>query len=337
MAFGTDMLGSNMFAASRDYWDRAAQAKLSGKTVIGSTASTKGKATKKSGSKATSAPAAVDSGGASSGALKDTLAAAGGLDEYLRKAYDSALDNVLPGWKDIIAKTAAGGVSDVKQLAASFKTMLPGMIEKVNKVSGEALDVTSAWLRGEIPDDAAAVVRRNAAEVATQIGVRGQASQYLTARDLGLTSLDLMERGLKYSGEAAGIATKFFGDSTNILGAPIAAASSLGDLLGKLVPQPVNAAGLFNAILGESGVQSRFDDTRSDENYWNRINYSYQQRAASVAQSEVNANNRINQSMLDLARDTLNYQKNLVPVGTVGNLGGIKTTSGGIPTVVGKA
>lgn len=60
----------------------------------------------------------------------------------------------------------------------------------------QAQNNTLSMLRGEIPADVAAQVRRNTAQSALQGGFSGsESSQALTARDLGTTSLNLMQAG----------------------------------------------------------------------------------------------------------------------------------------------
>jgi len=55
---------------------------------------------------------------------------------------------------------------------------------------------TAQFLRGQIPTDVQALVKNNAAETSLLGGYGGsQMSRNLTARDLGITSLDLIERG----------------------------------------------------------------------------------------------------------------------------------------------
>lgn len=62
---------------------------------------------------------------------------------------------------------------------------------------GTALRNTRSWLRGQIPADVSAAVQDRAAERAMRFGLPpgSGAAEALTARDLGLTSLDLMGKG----------------------------------------------------------------------------------------------------------------------------------------------
>lgn len=66
--------------------------------------------------------------------------------------------------------------------------------------------VISQQLAGEIPQDVQDQVERISAEKSIQSGLgQGQAARNLTARDLGLTSLDIQERGLKNAAQVSSI------------------------------------------------------------------------------------------------------------------------------------
>jgi hypothetical protein len=62
---------------------------------------------------------------------------------------------------------------------------------------GLAMRNTRSWLRGQLPSDVAAAVEDRAAEKASRFGLPADSvnRKALTARDLGRTSLDLMEKG----------------------------------------------------------------------------------------------------------------------------------------------
>lgn len=70
---------------------------------------------------------------------------------------------------------------------------LPGYQSTINA----ALRNTRSWIKGRLPDDVASAVEDRAAEKATRFGmpVGSGNARALTARDLGRTSLDLMEKG----------------------------------------------------------------------------------------------------------------------------------------------
>jgi hypothetical protein len=70
---------------------------------------------------------------------------------------------------------------------------LPGYQSAINA----ALRNTRSWIKGRLPEDVASYVEDRAAEKATRFGmpIGSGNARALTARDLGRTSLDLMEKG----------------------------------------------------------------------------------------------------------------------------------------------
>lgn len=70
--------------------------------------------------------------------------------------------------------------------------------EAYNKLFGMMSGVVESQLRGEIPDDVRAKVERDAAArgLLYGLGAGSPADRALTARDLGLTSLDIQQKGM---------------------------------------------------------------------------------------------------------------------------------------------
>jgi hypothetical protein len=99
----------------------------------------------------------------------------------------------------------AGQISDYyrKQLE-TFQPGAAAQREKAQGQIGQAMDVVSSYLRGDIPQDVKDQIMRNVAESAgagfspATVGRTGgfQAAQGQLARNLGLTSLDIQGRGL---------------------------------------------------------------------------------------------------------------------------------------------
>ena len=67
-----------------------------------------------------------------------------------------------------------------------------------DELTGQAADVASSMLRGEIPEDVQRQVRQMSAENSLRqgLGAGSEASRFLTARDLGLTSTQIQQQGL---------------------------------------------------------------------------------------------------------------------------------------------
>lgn len=85
---------------------------------------------------------------------------------------------------------------DQQEMERMLEESIPGYKGIQSTRSGNA----ASFLKGDIPDDVRAQVFRRGAAKAVGGGYGGSdASRNLTARDLGLTSLDLMDRGQRYS------------------------------------------------------------------------------------------------------------------------------------------
>jgi len=105
------------------------------------------------------------------------------------KAIQGNLD-ALPKLKEIGAET---NQFNAEQLQILLRKMIPRYDEMVGRMS----DNMASGLRGEIPEDVADAVFRNSAVRSLYGGYGGSGmARNLTARDLGLTSLDLTQRAL---------------------------------------------------------------------------------------------------------------------------------------------
>lgn len=114
----------------------------------------------------------------------------------------------------------------------------------------------ASFLKGDIPDDVRAQVFRRGAAKAVGGGYGGSdASRNLTARDLGLTSLDLMDRGQRYSQSIIG-------------GTPMARLSTAselsgvnpGDVLGLRSKERTEKLGLKRASIEGKGATDVWGD-----------------------------------------------------------------------------
>lgn len=106
-----------------------------------------------------------------------------------RKAVAQNVD-VLPAAEKLASKT---NLFNQAQLMSQLKSVVPDIESIQTQVSDNLL----SQLRGEIPKDVAESVQRTSAAKALYGGFGGsQAGRNLTARDLGLTSLDLSTKAL---------------------------------------------------------------------------------------------------------------------------------------------
>jgi len=87
---------------------------------------------------------------------------------------------------------------NITKAALKPKALTP-LEQQGNDFLKNALGVTSDWLQGKLSDDLTKAVRQATSEASVSLGLgTGSAARNLTIRDLGLTSLDLQEKGVKY-------------------------------------------------------------------------------------------------------------------------------------------
>lgn len=83
-------------------------------------------------------------------------------------------------------------MQNIGQTTADTNAALGKMEASVDRLSA----ANASMLRGEIPADVSAAVRRAASETSIRGGVFGSSAKALSARDLGLTSLDIKQKGI---------------------------------------------------------------------------------------------------------------------------------------------
>lgn len=105
------------------------------------------------------------------GASRDATAAyTSAADSYMRRRYYRDLGYVLPSWRSTLIGTQVRNINQVNALSDSL-------------------------IQGNIPPDLQSQINRDSAALGIENGLYGQAQSYDTARDLGLTSYDLMQTG----------------------------------------------------------------------------------------------------------------------------------------------
>lgn len=139
---------------------------------------------------AASPPAASSAAapGAASAAKSTVQEGFGGLKQWdvLKDLAVGPADvSTLPGMEMLPQDELGRTTEAVEGALADFR----GSLDKMS-AANESL------LKGEIPADVSAAVRRAASENSILAGVRGQASRALSARDLGLTSMDIQQKGI---------------------------------------------------------------------------------------------------------------------------------------------
>lgn len=270
------------------------------------------------------------------GTASGVLSAASSIDAYMTGAFEESLNRLMPDWRQQVFGTARQTTSDINHLTELFRKGLPSMMARVDEVSTQALTQVSSMLRGEIPLDVAAQVQRYAAEVANQMGVRGQAAQYLTARDLGRTSLDMITTGLQYAPTATTMASTAYGQAQNVLAMPMNAAATLGNMLTSMRAPQTDVSALFANVLPQAVGQSQFQTDTINTNYWNRVNQSLGQQAVNTANRQLQASMNYNNQMLQLSRQQMQMTQSLqtAAAGRLTNGASSGGSSGGV-TVLG--
>jgi hypothetical protein len=111
----------------------------------------------------------------------------------LEKAQQDAANNnknILPDAQEIAAKVNTFNQGELERM---LKEAIPGL----DSLQAGASASLNSMVRGELPPDVAALIERKSAESAVSGGFSGSGfHRNLTARDLGLTSLQLTQQGL---------------------------------------------------------------------------------------------------------------------------------------------
>lgn len=112
-------------------------------------------------------------------------------DQYAADRYYSDLAKKLPTWQEDVIGTQVDVLHDVNAIADEY-------------------------LSGELPKDVADEIARTRAELGISQGLFGDANTYATARDLGLTSLQMVEKGIGYKTDAGVLAQRLLGSVQSI-------------------------------------------------------------------------------------------------------------------------
>jgi hypothetical protein len=144
------------------------------------------------------------------------IGAAFGSDIFGSKPKVAPWENILLGQEQQKALGAdIGAFPQISQLGDLYSSYLQDSISKVlpeyknilaegGQTTQDILQQADPLIKGEIPPDVAAAVQRSSAYQSLLSGTAGsQMAKGLTARDLGLTSLNLMQQGTQMAGQGA--------------------------------------------------------------------------------------------------------------------------------------
>jgi hypothetical protein len=243
-------------------------------------------------------------------ARESSMGAASEINAFMRDEFNVALDDLYPDWRDQISFAGAEAQGDSIALTKRFRDkVMPGLLDSIDEMSIQALGMVSSMLDGQVPDDVGQQLKIHAAEIAGQIGVRGQAAQYLTTRDLGIKSLDLQMAGLQAAPSALNLAPSGYATVNQTLQMPVATGTALTNLLSAYRAPQVDAGALYggqlNLLAGAGTVnatsaystaaqvvsnagsqiqnQLQFGTQYSSQQYWNQMNYQQNQQALAMA------------------------------------------------------
>ena len=193
------------------------------------------------------------------------LAMAGQAQAQANRLHYAALDQMSPGWRETLAQSKSA-VSDVSALSKHFNdNILPQALANARQVSDAMHRNVTSMLAGNIPEDVDAQVRRRAAETALRFGIGGDSGRALEARDLGLTSLDMMKEGHKLAPAASSLLPDFLKASQGILGDPVGLAQGHAQSMAALAPRQLDPSGLISGMAsayGSATASSAFDPSR---------------------------------------------------------------------------
>lgn len=104
-----------------------------------------------------------------------------------------AIRSDLASMPDLATLTSKVNELSIDELMKNMEKFMPGY----GKLLSQGTSDIASQLRGELPADVISQIKRSSAEKATSGGYEGSSVQSnLSARDLGLTSLNLIQRGL---------------------------------------------------------------------------------------------------------------------------------------------
>lgn len=254
--------------------------------------------------------------------LKETRSQADALNDMLKSEFEATLDEYYPDWRKDMLGAAGAAQSDSIAMTERFKhNVLPEAMAAADEMSAQALSNARAQLRGELPDDVAAQVKRHAAELSHQIGVRGQAAQFLTARDLGRTSFDMMQLGMENAPKALALGSNAYLGFNQTLQAPVTTGMNATNLIKGYLPPKADATALFSSNLSALQNASIIPASTSMA-----VNAQVMNSGATLAQQaytsslEYNSQQYWNQQNLNMQKKALDAQKTANMMNFVGSL-----------------
>lgn len=184
-------------------------------------------------------------------AREETFTTADEMNAYMQDAFTQSLDELYPEWRTELVGSVTDSQRGINDLTNTFrKSIMPRVLEAADQMSMQAIANVNAQLRGEINDDVAAELKRHAAELSQQIGVRGQAAQFLVGKDIAKTSYELQQQGLQNAAAALGLAPAAFQAVGVTMQMPVQSAANVTNILNAYRAPTTNVQELYGANLG---------------------------------------------------------------------------------------
>ncbi len=162
---------------------------------------------------------ALDIPGAAQQSIQFGMEKAPVINQFQQQQLQMLLNNAMPGWQQ-------------------FFSGMQGTLGQMQDIWGQMRPNVTSMLAGQVPQDVQDQIRRNAAFTSLMGGSAAAgtgATGAITARDLGLTSLDLTEKGQAMAGNLLTSGSNLLTSGTNLL----------GFARQYLMPQPINPMSLL--------------------------------------------------------------------------------------------
>lgn len=178
------------------------------------------------------------------------------LDEQVQNIVYGAMNKFAPGWQEAVAAGIKTPAESLKVANDFFSTVYPEAKPRLMGLGNTAAGQAEQMLRGQVPTDVLQNMRQNSAEKAIAgLGVSGEdvagtSGRNLLARDLGLTSVDMMAKGQSMAGTAKDMYSALQGLSSTASGLFGNAGSNMANVLGAvkgLLPDSTGDAALTMA------------------------------------------------------------------------------------------
>lgn len=213
--------------------------------------------------------AAADFAAAEKAATKQSIETTRDLNAEITAQFNDHMSAIDPGWQDRMKELGTLATDAAKVSTEFMDKYAPGLLEQGYEMSQVSTGIIKDLMAGKVPGDVARQVSSRAAETANAFGIMGDsaggAGRALEARDLGMTSLSLMLKGVLMAPNANAPLNSAYQTVMGIAQAPYAlqqaqhaeANGYMPGLLNPMAAYNANLQGLSNSsVLPASAVYS---------------------------------------------------------------------------------